>query len=75
MSRDNGILAYVVRDWHESYALLPCRTINKKWVWLDTIYKRRVWRWSGMSDEPYTEYATLLEVLADDEKAAEEIVI
>lgn len=50
-------------DWHESFALLPHKTISNKWVWMQQIYKRRVWRCTGLTDEPFTEYAELFDVL------------
>ncbi|HET8688549.1 MAG TPA: hypothetical protein VFM18_18200 [Methanosarcina sp.] len=51
-------------DWYKSFALLPHRTITKKWVWLQTIYVRRIWIWSGVTSEPINEYATLFEILS-----------
>ena len=54
--------------WREVYAWWPVKTISGKYVWRETIYKRKVWVvWgTGFHMEPETQYATLFEILSDD---------
>jgi hypothetical protein len=58
--------------WTQLYAWLPVKTISGQRAWLEKIYKRRVWIvWgTGFHMEPETQYATLLELLAYDNKVA-----
>jgi hypothetical protein len=63
----NGRLISVQRSWKEKYALLPRRTISGHWVWLTKVFERRVWRSTGFAEEPYTEYATIFEIIVDGE--------
>lgn len=51
--------------WRRTWALVPRRTIGGRWVWLRSIYHRRVWVYTGFVDEPEDQYAGLLEILAD----------
>ena len=60
-----GMVVAVEHDWVETFALLPHRTINNKWVWLRKIYMRRVWVYTGFIDEPETQYAELFDILKD----------
>ena len=53
----------VEHDWVKSFAILPHRTISDKWIWLKTIYVRRVWIHTGFIDEPETQYAELFDLL------------
>jgi hypothetical protein len=55
--------------WREVYAWWPRRTISGRTVWLEKVFKRKVWVvWgTGFHMEPEVEYATLFEMLADDE--------
>jgi hypothetical protein len=67
-TRDDPIIDIEV-NWYPSFALLPHRTINGRWIWLRRCFKRRVWRGSDVSFhiEPFTEYAdTLFDILAED---------
>ena len=58
----------IQHNWWKSFALLPCRTISGKWIWLEVVYKRVVWRYTGFTDEPFTEYGTLFDVIKNSEK-------
>lgn len=60
-----GELTAVEIGWYESYALLPHKTISGKWVWLRKVYKRRVWRCTGIADEPFTEYGDMFDMLCN----------
>jgi hypothetical protein len=51
--------------WYKTFALLPHRTIGNRWVWMEQCYKRIVWRGTfSFHIEPFSEYATLFEILA-----------
>ena len=60
-------LTTVQIDWWPSFALWPARTISGRWIWLRKCYKRIVWRYTGFVDEPFTEYATMFDILKDAE--------
>ena len=64
----NGDLMSIERPWTEFYAITPVRTITGKWVYMEKIFKRRVWRSTGFAQEPYTEYARLFEMITNDEQ-------
>lgn len=53
-------------DWAPTFVLLPHRTISGQWAWLERVYVRRVWRLTGLTEEPFTEYATALDLLTDE---------
>ena len=53
----------VEHDWVKSFAILPHKTIGGNWIWLKTIYVRRVWVYTGFIDEPETQYAELFDLL------------
>ena len=55
----------VEHDWVKSFAILPHKTISNKWIWLKTIYVRRVWVYTGFTDEPETQYAELFDLLRE----------
>ena len=57
-------LVAVQIDWWPSFALLPHRTIAGRWIWFSKCYKRIVWRYTGFHEEPFTEYATMFDILA-----------
>lgn len=61
-------LVSIQHDWWPSFALFPHKTISGKFIWLKPCYKRVVWRYTGFTDEPFTEYATVLDILADTEE-------
>jgi hypothetical protein len=54
--------------WREYFALLPRKTITGKRVWWEKAYKRKVWVvWgTGFHMEPAVQYATVFEILAND---------
>lgn len=54
--------------WRKVYAWWPVKTITGKRVWRQTVYKRRVWIvWgTGFHMEPEVQYATMFEILAND---------
>lgn len=58
-----GDVVAIEHNWVPTFALLPCRTISKKWVWFQTVYCRRVWVYTGFVDEPETQYGTVFDVL------------
>jgi hypothetical protein len=60
-----GQLVTVQIDWWPSFALFPHRTITGKWIWFCKCYKRIVWRYTGFTDEPFTEYATMFDILQE----------
>ncbi len=62
---EKGTIVATEHDWIETFALLPHRTINNKWIWLRKIYMRRVWVYTGFIDEPETQYAELFDILVD----------
>ena len=55
----------VEHDWVKSFAILPHKTISGNWIWLKTIYVRRVWVYTGFVDEPETQYAELFDLLRE----------
>lgn len=63
----NGADSY---PWREIFAWLPVKTITGKYVWGEKVFKRKFWVvWgTGFHMEPEVEYATLFEILADDEE-------
>lgn len=55
--------------WHEVFVWWPwVTTISGNRVWWKKVYKRRVWVvWgTGFHMEPETQYATLFEILSND---------
>ena len=56
--------------WRKTFALWPVQTIGGQYVWLKTVYKQRFWAvWGkGFHMEPHVEYATLFEILANNEQ-------
>lgn len=50
-------------DWYPSFALLPRRTVSNKWIW-GKCYKRIVWCYNGFTDEPFTQYGDLFDLLS-----------
>lgn len=62
---NTGDVVAVEHDWVKTFALLPHRTMTGKYVWLRTIYMRRVWVYTGFIDEPETQYADLFEILSE----------
>lgn len=60
----NGELIAIERDWTKIFALVPHKTITGKWVWLKTLYRRRVLFYTGFHNEPETQYGTLFDILA-----------
>lgn len=58
--------------WKSTYALWPVRTITGKYVCWQKIYKRRVWKLFKPThfSEPVTQYATMFEILVNDDSAA-----
>ena len=62
-----GDLLAVQINWYPVFALVPHKTIRGKWYWLKTIYKRRVWRYTGISDEPFTEYGDIFDMLKEND--------
>jgi hypothetical protein len=57
-------LVNVEISWYKTFALLPHRTVGGKWIWLQSCYKRIVWR-GDFHIEPFTEYAQLFDLLAN----------
>ncbi len=54
--------------WTETFVIFPKKTITGKRLAWQKLYKRKVWVvWgTGFHMEPEIQYATLLEILADD---------
>jgi hypothetical protein len=75
--KKEGMDYHIVEDgagcypWHEVYAWLPVKTVTGKIVWREKLFKRKVWVvWgTGFHMEPETQYATLFELLAYDNKS------
>lgn len=61
----NGADCY---PWTETFIIWPRKTIGGKMIGWTRAYKRRVWVvWgTGFHMEPETQYATLFEILAND---------
>jgi hypothetical protein len=55
--------------WHEVYAWWPIKTVYGERVWLERVFKRRVWVvWgTGFHMEPETQYATMFDRLRLDD--------
>jgi hypothetical protein len=55
--------------WHEVYAWFPVETITGKTIWMEKVFKRKIWLvWgTGFHMEPGVEYATMFELIADNE--------
>lgn len=51
--------------WHEVYAWFPVKTISGKRVWMEKVYKRKVWIvWgTGFHMEPEVQYATVFDMI------------
>jgi hypothetical protein len=51
--------------WHEVYAWLPVQTVSGNRVWMQKLYKRRVWiGWgNGFHMESEIQYATAFDLL------------
>lgn len=64
---ESDTITAIEHDWMETFVLLPHRTISGRWVWLRKIYCRRVWRYTGFVDEPFTEYGDVFDILADED--------
>ena len=60
-----GMIVAIEHDWVPTFALLPHRTISKKWIWFSKIYVRRVWVYTGFIDEPETQYGDLFDILKE----------
>lgn len=62
---ENGCDCY---PWREVYAWRPVKTITGKRIWLDRVFKRKIWVvWgTGFHMEPEVEYATMFELITDD---------
>ena len=54
--------------WRETFVIFPKKTITGKRVAWQKLYKRKVWVvWgTGFHMEPAVQYATLFEILADE---------
>lgn len=73
--QSEGMEYQIVKDgagcypWREVFAWWPVTTISGQRVWLDRVFRRRVWVvWgTGFHMEPEVEFSTLFEMLADDE--------
>lgn len=63
-----GTLTQVRVPWKKTFVIIPRRTINRQWVWFGQAYVRRVWRYIGLTDEPFTEFGTLFDVINDQEE-------
>ena len=52
--------------WKEVYAWFPTRTVSGKYVWRQTLYKRKVWVVWGISfhSEPFVQYATDFDLIS-----------
>ena len=52
--------------WREVYAWWPRRTISGRTVWLEKVFKRKIWVvWgTGFHMEPEVEFATLFDLLS-----------
>ena len=66
MDIEVGDIVAVEHGWAPTWAILPHRTIAGRWAWLQQIYVRRVWVYTGFTDEPETQYGTLFDVLTND---------
>ena len=59
-----------VDKWQRTFAILPKRTISGRMVWLKTIYRRRVWIYTGFIDEPDGfQYGDLFDMLKDEHES------
>jgi len=56
--------------WTKTFVIFPTKTISGQRLFWKTAYKRRVWILWGMTFhmEPETQYATLFEILANNEQ-------
>lgn len=61
----NGCDCY---PWRKTFAFWPVKTIGGQTIWLRTVYKQKFWAvWgAGFHMEPHVEYATILEVLTNE---------
>ena len=62
---DIGTVVHIEHGWVKTFSLLPHKTVSKKYVWLKTIYSRKVWVYNGFTDEPETQYAELFDILKE----------
>ncbi len=62
---DRGQLVQIELPWTRTFALWPRRTLKGRWIWLRHVYHRRVWRYTGFVDEPFSEYGDLFDILAE----------
>lgn len=62
---DVGDVVSVEWGWKPIFCLLPHKTISGKWIWMQKIYYRKVWVYTGFIDEPELQYGELFDVLKD----------
>lgn len=60
-----GELVKVEVNWHPTFVIFPHKTISGRWYYFKKIYKRRVWRYTGFVDEPFTEYGDVFDMLKE----------
>lgn len=55
--------------WHEVFAWWPVKTVTGKRIWWEKVHKRKIWVvWgTGFHMEPTVQYATLFEMLANED--------
>ncbi len=58
----NDVVA-IEHGWVKTFAILPRQTISNKWVWMTSIFARRVWVYTGFIDEPETQYGDLFDII------------
>jgi hypothetical protein len=63
----DGDLISVQINWWPSWAVFPHRSVSGNWIW-GKCYKRVVWRYTGFSDEPFTEYGNAFDILVHNEQ-------
>lgn len=63
MNPSIGDVTAVEHGWVKTFVILPRRTVGGRWVWLQKVYCRRVWVYTGFVDEPETQYANLFDIL------------
>ena len=56
--------------WYETFAWFPVKTITGKRIWMEKVFRRKIWVvWgTGFHMEPEVEFATFFEILADNEE-------
>jgi hypothetical protein len=67
---EKGRLMSIECPWQPTYLFFPRKSVSQKWIY-GSAFRRRVWRSSGFTEEPYTEYGTAFDIIRNGEVPVE----